>query len=251
MSVTRHPRLVRSLCGAALGAALTMAPSGSAPTVAILRSASDADHTAGGRTGTRAAAPQPASIRAAAPRPASTWAAAPPASPRAAAPRPASRSAARPPLFGPAASHRGDNRPGGVPSRWAPPVTRSPVSAAYGVAGDWAAGHHTGIDFAVPVGTPVHAIGEGTVLHAGWAGDYGNLVEVRMPDGHHALYAHLSRLFVTPGAAVAPGTVLGASGNTGRSSGPHLHFEIRSGPDYGSDVDPRAYLADRGVRLPD
>ena len=221
MSVTRHPRLVRSLCGAALGAALTVAPSSSVPTVAILRSAHNADQAASSRTDARAAAP-----------------------------RAVSRSAPRSPLPGGTAAHRGDNRPGGVPSRWAPPVTRSPVSAAYGVAGAWAAGRHTGIDFAVPVGTPVHAIGEGTVLHAGWAGDYGNLVEVRMPDGHYALYAHLSRVFVTPGSVVAAGTVLGSSGNTGRSSGPHLHFEIRSGPDYGSDVDPRAYLADRGVHLP-
>lgn len=219
MGVTRHPRLVRSLCGAALGAALTVAPSSSVPTVAILRGAHDADQAANGGTETRAAAP-----------------------------RAASRSAPRPPVPSPVVG-RGDNRPGQPPSRWAAPVTRSPVSAAYGVAGSWAAGHHTGIDFAVPVNTPVHAIGEGTVLHAGWAGDYGNLVEVRMPDGHHALYAHLSRLFVTPGTVVSPGAVLGSSGNTGRSSGPHLHFEIRSGPGYGTDIDPRAYLAERGVHL--
>jgi murein DD-endopeptidase MepM/ murein hydrolase activator NlpD len=123
------------------------------------------------------------------------------------------------------------------------------VTAAYGIPGDWIAGHHTGIDLALPVGTPVRSVGSGRVALAGWGGDYGLRVMVRMDDGHHTLFAHLSDVEVRPGARVGYGTLVGFSGNTGRSSGPHLHFEVRRTPDYGSDIDPVPYLASKGVRL--
>ncbi|SEP56625.1 M23 family metallopeptidase [Streptomyces radiopugnans] len=137
-----------------------------------------------------------------------------------------------------------------VLGRWARPVAGDyRVSAAYGIPGNWQAGHHTGIDFAMPVGTPVYAVGAGSVVFAGEAGAYGKAVTVRMDDGYYALYAHLSRISVNGGERVKAGSAVGNSGATGRVTGPHLHFEVRSKRGYGSDVDPVAYLARRGVQL--
>ncbi|MFD7920757.1 M23 family metallopeptidase [Streptomyces sp. NPDC059740] len=136
------------------------------------------------------------------------------------------------------------------PAPWSRPMTVPlRVSSAYGVPGDWLAGHHTGVDFAVPTGTLVRAVSEGTVLVAGPYGNYGNTVLLRLADGYYALYAHLSRVAVSPGRTVASGTLLGHSGATGRVTGPHLHFEIRRNQNYGSDVDPLAHLAAHGVKL--
>ncbi|SOD66342.1 Peptidase family M23 [Streptomyces zhaozhouensis] len=130
---------------------------------------------------------------------------------------------------------------------WAMPVTGYPVSAAYGTPGGWAAGYHTGVDFAVPVGTPIHSVGPGWVIETGHSGDYGNAVTVAMDDGHFALYAHLDSIAVEPGQRVTAESWLGDSGNTGRSTGPHLHFEVRTSNVYGSDIDPLGYLAAHGV----
>jgi murein DD-endopeptidase MepM/ murein hydrolase activator NlpD len=99
------------------------------------------------------------------------------------------------------------------------------------------------------VGTPVRSVGPGTVVSAGWTGAYGKAVMVRMTDGNYILYAHLSEIYVTDGDSVRPGTWLGRSGNTGRSTGPHLHFEVRTERDYGTDIDPLDYLADHGVLM--
>lgn len=129
-------------------------------------------------------------------------------------------------------------------------LSRAPVSASYGLPGGWLAGHHTGVDFAMSVGTPVHSVGNGTVTQAGWSGSYGNSVMVLLDDGHYALYAHLERIDVQQGARVAENTRIGLSGNTGRSTGPHLHFEIRTGQEYGSDIDPLNYLRERGAPRP-
>ncbi|MGV9884051.1 M23 family metallopeptidase [Streptomyces sp. NPDC003006] len=123
------------------------------------------------------------------------------------------------------------------------------VSARYGIRGDWLAGHHTGIDLAVPRGTPVYAVGAGVVVLARWAGAYGKAVTVRMPDGHYAVFAHLSRILVRRGERVRTGARIGSSGATGRATGPHLHLEIRARRGYGSDIDPVRYLARRGARL--
>ncbi|WP_307805295.1 M23 family metallopeptidase [Streptomyces spirodelae] len=128
-------------------------------------------------------------------------------------------------------------------------ASRVRISQPYGAKGSWAAGYHTGVDLAVPVGTPVRSVGPGTVVFAGWAGAYGKAVTVRMIDGKYILFAHLSEIYVGDGAMVGGGTWLGLSGNTGRSSGPHLHFEVRTGRSYGSDIDPVRYLASHGVRL--
>lgn len=134
--------------------------------------------------------------------------------------------------------------------RWAKPLSANhPVSAEYGIKGDWLAGRHTGIDFAVDTGTPVYAVGPGAVDIAGNYGDYGKAVLMRMDDGHFVLFAHLSKVSVKRGARVSGGSRLGSSGASGRASGPHLHFEVRTTREYGTDINPTKYLAERGIQL--
>ncbi|HEY3220894.1 MAG TPA: M23 family metallopeptidase [Gemmatimonadales bacterium] len=86
---------------------------------------------------------------------------------------------------------------------------------------------HPGIDIAVPLGTPVRASGGGTVSGAGYDTDYGLFVLLRHPSGYETMYGHLSRLIAAEGDDVQAGQVIGLSGNSGRSTAPHLHFEIR------------------------
>lgn len=86
---------------------------------------------------------------------------------------------------------------------------------------------HPGIDIAVPLGSVVRASGGGTVEQAGSDPEYGNFVLLQHPEGYESMYGHLSRLTVAIGQTVAPGETIGLSGNSGRSSAPHLHFEIR------------------------
>ncbi|MFF9172750.1 peptidoglycan DD-metalloendopeptidase family protein [Streptomyces sp. NPDC014793] len=130
------------------------------------------------------------------------------------------------------------------------PVAAPTIGTAYHVAGSmWSSGYHTGVDFVVPTGTPLKAVGAGTVVSAGWGGAYGNQVVIKLNDGYYAQYAHLSQLSVSAGQTVTPGQQVGLSGATGNVTGPHLHFEIRTTPDYGSDVDPVGYLRSHGVAL--
>lgn len=86
---------------------------------------------------------------------------------------------------------------------------------------------HAGLDLAVPPGTSVQASAEGVVSFAGWSGGYGNLLVVRHADGRETRYGHLNKLLVSEGDTVAAGQVVALSGSTGRSTGPHVHFEIR------------------------
>lgn len=95
---------------------------------------------------------------------------------------------------------------------------------------------HHGVDLAAPRGTPIQLARAGTVVRAGPAGGYGNLVEIDHGDGVVTRYAHCDRLDVAPGQELEPGTRLGTVGNTGRSTGPHLHFEVRI---EGKAVDPQ------------
>ncbi|MER7695771.1 transglycosylase family protein [Streptomyces sp. NPDC096095] len=129
----------------------------------------------------------------------------------------------------------------------------APVAAGTGTpyrqAGGWSSGYHTGVDFPVPTGTSVKSVSSGRVVSAGWAGAYGYEVVIRHNDGKYSQYAHLSALHVRAGQSVSGGQRIARSGSTGNSTGPHLHFEIRTGPGYGSDVDPLAYLRAGGVRL--
>ncbi|MFF3286829.1 peptidoglycan DD-metalloendopeptidase family protein [Streptomyces sp. NPDC003023] len=129
------------------------------------------------------------------------------------------------------------------------PVAAGPSTAYRKTGSSWSSGYHTGVDFAVPTGTSVKAVASGKVVSAGWAGAYGYEVVIRHRDGRYSQYAHLSALNVRAGQQVAAGQRIARSGSTGNSTGPHLHFEIRTGPGYGSDIDPLAYLRAGGVSI--
>ena len=85
---------------------------------------------------------------------------------------------------------------------------------------------HAGMDFSANIGTPVYATGDGTVVKAGWETGYGNLIQVDHGFGYVTWYAHLSKYKVRPGQKVVRGEVIGEVGNTGKSTGPHLHYEV-------------------------
>lgn len=124
------------------------------------------------------------------------------------------------------------------------------LGTAYHVAGSsWSSGYHTGVDFPVPTGTAIKAVGPGTVESAGWAGAYGYQVVIKHADGRYSQYAHLSALGVKAGQQVSGGQRIGRSGSTGNTTGPHLHFEMRTSPAYGSDIDPLKYLRGKGVGI--
>ncbi|MEU5397470.1 protein kinase domain-containing protein [Streptomyces tibetensis] len=130
----------------------------------------------------------------------------------------------------------------------------APVHAAHGtpyraIGGSWSKGYHTGVDFPVPSGTDILAVAAGSVVSAGWGGSFGYQVVLRHDEGIFSQYAHLSAITVKDGQHIDVGQRVGRSGSTGNSSGPHLHFEIRKGPDYGSDIDPVAFLRSQGVDL--
>ncbi|MFJ2867903.1 peptidoglycan DD-metalloendopeptidase family protein [Kitasatospora sp. NPDC087314] len=130
------------------------------------------------------------------------------------------------------------------------PLANPKLGTAYGVAGSmWASGHHTGQDFVASTGTPLRAVANGVVVKAGNGGAYGNEVEIKLSDGHYAEYAHLSSIGVKIGQTVTAGQQIGLSGATGNVTGPHLHFEIRNGSEYGSDINPVTYLRAHGVAL--
>lgn len=98
---------------------------------------------------------------------------------------------------------------------------------------------HGGIDIAVPTGTAVHAADTGTVRISGWMGGYGNYICIQHTSSMSTCYGHNSRLMVSVGQSVSQGQVIAASGNTGNSTGPHVHFEVRIN---GTQVDPMGYL---------
>ncbi|MFD3331678.1 M23 family metallopeptidase [Streptomyces sp. NPDC058700] len=137
---------------------------------------------------------------------------------------------------------------------WVKPVAAYTLTASYNQGGAMWASKHSGQDFAVPVGTPVKAAGFGTVVKAGpnGGGDgpaYGNAIVVKHANGTYSQYAHLSKIKAHVGQKVAAGQQIALSGNTGNSSGPHLHFEIRTTPNYGSAVNPAAFLRSHGVSI--
>jgi murein DD-endopeptidase MepM/ murein hydrolase activator NlpD len=137
---------------------------------------------------------------------------------------------------------------------WIDPVKKYTLSASFAQAGNMWSSTHSGQDFAVATGTQVMAAHGGTVVKAGGngAGDgpaYGNAVVIKHGNGTYSQYAHLSRIDVKVGQVVATGQHIALSGSTGNSSGPHLHFEIRTTPNYGSAVDPVAFLRDKGVTV--
>jgi murein DD-endopeptidase MepM/ murein hydrolase activator NlpD len=129
-----------------------------------------------------------------------------------------------------------------LPSRW--PV-RGAVNSEFGNRpSPWTSGNtefHAGLDIKADRGTPVYAPAAGSVVHAGTATEYGTAVVLEHSQDVRTLYGHLSKVNVQPGQKVERGAVIGYSGNTGRSTGPHLHYEVLV---KGHAVNPRAYLWD-------
>jgi murein DD-endopeptidase MepM/ murein hydrolase activator NlpD len=125
---------------------------------------------------------------------------------------------------------------------WRLPITNPVVTSGFGFR--WGR-LHAGEDFAVSVGTPLTSMSTGTVTFAGEQSGYGILVKIRYWDGTESYYGHMSRVSVNSGDKVQPGEVVGDSGNTGHSTGPHLHLEIH--PDGGDPIDPLPWLANRHI----
>ena len=122
------------------------------------------------------------------------------------------------------------------------PIPGAPITSRFGVRIDPFLGTpamHTGIDFRAPIGYPARATADGTVTIASYNGGYGNMVEVDHGNGITTRYGHLSKILVKVGQVVSKGTVLGRTGSTGRSTGPHLHYEVRVD---GDAIDPMRYI---------
>ncbi|MGW3571536.1 M23 family metallopeptidase [Streptomyces sp. NPDC000941] len=137
---------------------------------------------------------------------------------------------------------------------WVTPVASYQIGASFGRAGNLWVNNHSGQDFVVPSGTSVRAAHGGVVVKAGGngAGDgpaYGNAIVIKHADNTYSQYAHLSLVKVSVGQAVTTGQEIGLSGSTGNSTGPHLHFEIRTTPNYGSAIEPLAFLRSHGVKV--
>lgn len=106
---------------------------------------------------------------------------------------------------------------------------------------------HPGIDLGAAYGTPVVAAHRGTVIYAGWESGYGRFVMIKHDNNVVTAYGHLSRIDVVVGEELGTGERLGLEGSTGRSTGPHLHFEVRLNGQDGTKVDPLAWLSGHGV----
>jgi murein DD-endopeptidase MepM/ murein hydrolase activator NlpD len=122
------------------------------------------------------------------------------------------------------------------------PADLNSISSGFGYRRDpfsGGAAMHRGLDFRAPHGSPIHAAADGRVAYVGWKSGYGKVVEIDHGAGLVTRYAHMSRFNATTGAAVSAGDVIGAIGSTGRSTGPHLHFEVRIN---NQAVNPRPFL---------
>ncbi|WP_459788239.1 M23 family metallopeptidase [Alteriqipengyuania sp. 357] len=101
--------------------------------------------------------------------------------------------------------------------------------------------NHKGIDLAAPTGTPIYATADGTVERANWFSSYGNYIQIGHGNAIETRFAHLSRIVVSDGQQVRKGDLIGYVGSTGRSTGPHLHYEVRID---GRAVDPRPFMVE-------
>lgn len=129
-----------------------------------------------------------------------------------------------------------------VPPTYVKPISGGRMTSGFGARKrptKGASKFHKGVDWATPVGTAVKASSSGTVTRAGWGSGYGYCVYIRHPDGRETRYGHLSKVLVKNGQSVTQGQKIALSGNTGVSTGPHLHFEILVG---GTQVNPLDYL---------
>ncbi|MCM2426955.1 M23 family metallopeptidase [Streptomyces sp. RKAG337] len=132
---------------------------------------------------------------------------------------------------------------------WVKPVTSYTIGASFAQAGSHWSHKHSGQDFVVPTGTQVRAVHGGTVVDAGWGGAYGNNIVIKHGNGTYTQYGHLSKIEVSVGQTVSTSQEIGKSGSTGNSTGPHLHFEARTTPVYGSGMEPLSFLHKHGVNM--
>lgn len=130
---------------------------------------------------------------------------------------------------------------GGQTGKWINPVGNAKFTSPYGMRNGKM---HTGADWAMPIGTPLRSMANGTVIFAGNRGGKGKTVVIRYADGTESIYAHMDGFAAKAGQRVAAGTLVGYSGNTGHSTGPHLHLEISRG---GKTYDPLAWMRSMGI----
>lgn len=126
-----------------------------------------------------------------------------------------------------------------IPPTYIKPLQGGTLTSGFGYRSLFGGSNHYGVDWATPTGTTVYASCGGTVTRAGWSSSYGYCVYISHPDGRETRYAHNSKLLVSVGDVVAQGQSIALSGNTGQSTGPHVHFEIRIN---GTPVNPLDYL---------
>ncbi|RDS78532.1 M23 family peptidase [Alteriqipengyuania lutimaris] len=129
-----------------------------------------------------------------------------------------------------------------VPSRM--PVNDARMSSSYGMRNHPVLrkrANHNGVDLAAPSGTPIYATADGVIERANYWGSYGNYIQIGHGNAIETRYAHLSRIVVSDGAQVRKGDLIGYVGSTGRSTGPHLHYEVRID---GKAVDPRPFMVE-------
>ena len=132
------------------------------------------------------------------------------------------------------------------PMPWQAPVGGFRITGKFGDTGSWSSAH-TGLDFAVGYGTPIHAITSGVVTEAAYDGSFGNKTVVTLEGGTEIWYCHQESLAVSAGQRVATGEIIGAVGLTGNTTGPHVHVEVHPGG--GDPVDPAAVLEAHRVGL--
>ena len=124
------------------------------------------------------------------------------------------------------------------------PVSKLSLTSNFGVRSDpfnGGARMHKGIDIPGPVGTPIYATADGTIERANWFSSYGNYIQIDHGNAIETRFGHLSRIVVSDGQKVHKGDLIGYVGSTGRSTGPHLHYEVRIA---GKPVDPRPFMVE-------
>lgn len=141
-------------------------------------------------------------------------------------------------------AHRQAHR---IATAWQLPVTRGVyhLTARFGSCSGLWSHCHTGLDFAAPTGTPIHAVASGRIIETSYAGAYGNRTIMKLPDGIELWYCHQTAYLVHVGEKVTAGQVIGLVGSTGNTTGPHVHLEVRPNPK--TPIDPFAALVAHGV----
>jgi hypothetical protein len=130
-------------------------------------------------------------------------------------------------------------------NQWVLPVDGYHLTATFGEWGLWSS-YHTGLDFAADYGAPINAMAGGEVTEVGYDGSYGNKVVITLDDGTELWFCHMSGFATSTGEEVRAGDVIGYLGDTGNTTGPHLHLEVRPGA--GDPVDPYAAMLVHGLQ---